>query len=55
MKRRPNVGLLLGNRPRRWPNSKTTLGRHPMFAVMCVVHGVYRPTQRTQYIDAMLD
>ena len=28
----PNVGLLLGQRRRRWANSKPTLGQHPMFS-----------------------
>ena len=32
MRRRSNVGLLLANRLRRWPNSKPTLDRRLMFA-----------------------
>ena len=32
MNRWPNVGLLLGQRRRRWANSKTTLGQRLMFA-----------------------
>ena len=32
MRRRPNVGLLLGQRRRRWPRSKPTLGRRLVFA-----------------------
>ena len=32
VRRRPIVGLLLGQRRRRWPNNKTTLGQRPMFA-----------------------
>ena len=30
--RSPNVGLMLGHRLRRWPNSKPTLGRCIVFA-----------------------
>ena len=32
IRRRPNFGLLLAHRLRRWPNSKTTLGPRLMFA-----------------------
>ena len=32
MRRWPNVGLLLTHRPRRWPNSKPTMGQRFMFA-----------------------
>ena len=32
MRRRPNVGLLLAHRLRRWPNSKPTLAQRLMFA-----------------------
>ena len=31
MRRWPNVGLLLGQRRRRWANSKPTLGQRLMF------------------------
>ena len=38
MRRYPNVGLLLAHRPRRWPNSKPTLGQHLIFAGFTGTH-----------------
>ena len=38
MRRWPNVGIVLGQRRRRWANSIPTLGQRLMFAGMAASH-----------------
>ena len=39
--RRPNVGLLLGHRLRRWPNINQTLGQRLFFAGVSMSLNIY--------------
>ena len=47
MRRRPNVGLLLAHRLRRWPDSKQTWGQCPMFA------GLYQICRNESTVTAL--
>ena len=49
MSRRPDVGLVLTHRLRRWPNSEPTLGQRLTFAVNTVTDTIGKNTSQLLY------
>ena len=54
MQHLPNVDLMLGHRPRRWPNIKLTSGKHMVFAVKkdhCNISAVFTKYEFKDYVQ----